>query len=67
MDKEITYKEFCEIVSYWWSQEDYTYGSVQFAAKRAVRELTLKGITNAQEMYDKYRIEKGDQFYYAGD
>lgn len=67
MDKEITYKEFVQEVNKWYLTEDYKYGSVQFAAKRAAHELTLMGVTNAQEMCNQYRIEKGDQFYYAGD
>jgi hypothetical protein len=67
MDKEITYKEFVDQVNWWYKDEAYKYGSIQFAAKRAAHEMTLRGITNAQEMYDKYRIEKGEDFYYAGD
>jgi hypothetical protein len=67
MDKEITYKEFCDEVSHWWNTEEYKYGSVQFAAKKAELVLRLRGITNAEELLEKYRKEKGDDFYYAGD
>jgi hypothetical protein len=67
MDKEITYKEFYTEVYEQYKKEDYKYGSIQFPAQRAAHEFTLRGVTNAQEMLEKFRKEQGDNFYYAGD
>lgn len=67
MDKEITYKEFCQSVSDWWNKEEYTYGAVIFAATRAKQEFQKNGITNVNEQYEKFKQEKGESFYYAGD
>ncbi len=63
MDKEITYSEFVEAVL-----EDTKWAeSVQYPAAR-VRDRYLKlGIINAVAMYEQYRKNKGELFYYIGD
>jgi hypothetical protein len=67
MQRTITYEEFSREVSKWWNTEMYTYGSVQFPARKVLNELKLKGITNAEEMYEEYKRNRGDSFWYAGD
>lgn len=67
MDKEVTYQEFVDEVSKWWRTVEYGYGSLKIAADKAKLEFEKNGVTNTQEMYERYRISKGDQFYHAGD
>lgn len=67
MDKEITYKEFVTEVHEQYKKDDYKYGSIQFPAKKAAMEFTIRGVTNAEEMLEQFRKEQGDNYYYAGD
>ena len=63
MDKEITYQEFYDKVI-----ELYEMGeSPQYPAGRARDYFIKQGVTNALEMYEKYKNMKGDLFYYTGD
>lgn len=66
-DNIATFTEFDKLTSDYWCTETYQYGAVASAAMAAREDMIKRGITNANELYEQYRLKKGRLFHYAGD